>query len=346
MLMSSCREGCLLQSATKSCQSEAQGLRPTMEDTTVVHHDPQGQWHLYGVFDGHGGRYVSTFLQQRMHLLLDLLRTDAQVQDKDRVMNLLVDFFERLDRSLYGNVGSFRCGSTATVLLLDTKLRRAFVANVGDSRTVIFSRKGILLETCDHKPNSVAELKRLEKLRRTEPDVIKQVGSIFRVRGSLAVSRAFGDWYYKIPQSSIVRVRELVSSAESRKETSVQSLPPYSSNPMQVAVTYFPDVHHISLGQPANGGDVDQNPVFAILACDGLWDVADSSEVCNYVLQRYLLSRCPTEVGSSDEAHGHAQPSNTSDTSNETPSLCHSIVQYALQKGTRDNVTVMIVRMR
>ena len=82
-----------------------------------------------------------------------------------------------------------RAGCTASVVLITRD--QIYCANAGDSRTVISKNDGKQSEALsyDHKPNDEVELNRIksagEKVRRG------------RIRGLLAVSRAFGDFKYK-----------------------------------------------------------------------------------------------------------------------------------------------------
>ena len=74
-------------------------------------------------------------------------------------------------------------GCTACVVLM--KNQTLYVANAGDSRTVL-AKKGKAVElTVDHKPELESELKRITKAGGSVVDG--------RVDGNLNLSRAFGD---------------------------------------------------------------------------------------------------------------------------------------------------------
>ena len=78
-------------------------------------------------------------------------------------------------------------GCTATVILV-TKTE-IICANSGDSRTVL-SKGGIAIDmSVDHKPDDVAELRRIQNAGGFVEDS--------RVNGMLALSRALGDFEYK-----------------------------------------------------------------------------------------------------------------------------------------------------
>ena len=84
----------------------------------------------------------------------------------------------------------FNAGCTACVCLMthDT----IYCANAGDSRAILVSRSGKVIELShDHKPDNEGEMQR-----------IKANGGFVddgRVQGIIAVSRAIGDWEYKNP---------------------------------------------------------------------------------------------------------------------------------------------------
>ena len=64
-----------------------------------------------------------------------------------------------------------------------------FFFNAGDSRTFLVSNNDVKFSTVDHKPTDEAEKKRIESAGGRV--------MIQRINGSLAVSRALGDFEYK-----------------------------------------------------------------------------------------------------------------------------------------------------
>ena len=136
-----------------------------------------------------------------------------------------------------------QAGATSVVVCI--RGNNAYCANAGDSRAV-FSRKGGVAEDMsnDHKPMNEEERKR-----------IMNAGGFVsegRVNGSLALSRALGDFEYK-------RNKDL-----SEKEQ---------------AVTAFPEIREFELRE----GDE-----FMILACDGIWDVMSSQDCVTFVRERLI----------------------------------------------------------
>ena len=162
---------------------------------------------------------------------------------KGSVRQGFLDIDEKLKELPRFISGDERSGSTAIVVIV-TKTHIVF-ANCGDSRALL-SRNGgqIAFATADHKPYNDGERLRIEK---AGGSVIIQ-----RVNGSLAVSRALGDFDYK-------RVEGLPATEQL-----------VSAEPELTCVERSPD---------------DE---FLVLACDGIWDVMSNQEVVDFV--RYRLS--------------------------------------------------------
>lgn len=161
-----------------------QGKRDYMEDTYCVHELPGISY--YAVFDGHGGDKVSKRLQEQFfkHLIQEL-RNLPNIHDVQSVKQTLKQAFVKFDHYLYLESDNELIGSTGIVLL---KIgNKVYIANLGDSRAVVFSPNGFYLETFDHKPD-----KEIDRIARAGGNVIAG-----RVNGLLAISRAFGDNYLK-----------------------------------------------------------------------------------------------------------------------------------------------------
>jgi len=172
------------------------GFRDYMEDGSMVV-DPfavedDAHWGFYAVYDGHGGRQVVDYCEAKLHtILLDELhaarpRGGAPLGDK-AVETAFIHTFQRVDDRLR-LLRMWLCGCTATVALVrrtPTSLR-LYVANVGDTRSVVISeRRGESRVSYDHKATDAAEMKRVE----ADGGFISRE----RVAGQLCVSRALGD---------------------------------------------------------------------------------------------------------------------------------------------------------
>jgi len=164
----------------------------------------------------------------------------------------LIKGFLRTDQKYQGK--GKNDGTCAVVALL-TEDNRLWVANVGDSRCVLYKEgKPIPLST-DHKPSLESERKRIEAaghevLKDTELVNGKRVFT-FRVDGETAVSRSIGDFDYKDS---------------------------YQLGAEEQAITSYPEivVEQVGKGQ------------FFVLACDGVWDVMTNEDVGNYIISQRI----------------------------------------------------------
>ena len=225
--------------------SMKQGPRDYMEDTYVV--SKYDDMTLYGVFDGHGGDYVSKLLPKLMsERLMKGLPPSIRYQTP-KLKNHIIKTCLEIDQSLSKNQEAMEAGSTASMVLHIPPL--AYLINIGDSRSLLARKKpnGSLVVQCkttDHKPDLVKEHQRIVQCggrvtRETDDDA--------RVDGVLAMSRAFGDHELKYNNS----------------ET---SFGPVSSQPDISVVKLEPDSKYV-----------------AVLASDGLWDVVDNDKALKYV---------------------------------------------------------------
>ena len=135
-------------------------------------------------------------------------------------------------------------GCTATVALVIKK--KIYCANAGDSRTIIYQNEKTVELSKDHKPNELKEKNRILNAGGT-------ISRNYRVNGSLAVSRAIGDFEYK----------------KNEPPKDVENSWFLKNHP----VTSFPDITVKAL---------NKNIEFMVLACDGIWDCLTSQEVCEY----------------------------------------------------------------
>jgi len=106
---------------------------------------------------------------------------------------------------------------------------------------------------------------------------------IQRVNGSLAVSRALGDFEYK-------------------------AVPGLQAN--QQLVSPEPDVYTLR-----REVDLDE---FLLLACDGVYDVMSNAELCDFVHSRMRVT-------------------------SELPNVANQVLDACLSKGSRDNMSVVLV---
>ena len=220
-------------------------------------------WSFFAVFDGHAGAKVSSFCSDQ--LLESIIGTEEFKSNKtgdnaaasneaekvavENIKKAIKTGFLALDdrmREIPEIVsGEDKSGSTAVCVMLSPE--QIFFANCGDSRGILCTDGQVSFSTQDHKPINPEEKARIQNAG----------GSVMiqRVNGSLAVSRALGDFEYKNVQGK---------------------------GPCEQLVSPEPEIFEIN-----RQGSKDE---FIILACDGIWDVMSNEELCNFVRDRMRLT--------------------------------------------------------
>ncbi|KAK4384867.1 putative protein phosphatase 2C 76 [Sesamum angolense] len=131
---------------------------------------------------GHGGSRAAEFLKE--HLFENLMKhsefiTNAKLAISQTYQQTDADFLDS-EKHTFRDDGS----TASTAVLVGNHL---YVANVGDSRTIISKAGKAIPLSEDHKPNRSDERKRIENAG----GVVMWAGT-WRVGGVLAMSRAFG----------------------------------------------------------------------------------------------------------------------------------------------------------
>ncbi|KAL2159102.1 hypothetical protein VTH06DRAFT_2861 [Thermothelomyces fergusii] len=176
--------------------SAMQGWRISMEDAhtavlNLLEDNPKAakehpsKLSFFGVFDGHGGSNVALFAGDNIHRIV-------AKQDTFKAGNYeqaLKDGFLATDRAILNDPKYEEevSGCTACVgLITDDKI---YIANAGDSRSVLGVKGRAKPLSFDHKPQNEGE-----KARIVAAGGFVDFG---RVNGNLALSRAIGDFEFK-----------------------------------------------------------------------------------------------------------------------------------------------------
>ncbi|KAH7885274.1 PP2C-domain-containing protein [Phlebopus sp. FC_14] len=182
--------------------SEMQGWRITMEDAhaavLTLEEGAAEKNTFFGVYDGHGGGTVARFAGRNVHKRL----LGEEAYREKLYDEALKRAFLGTDEDLLADPGHTRdpSGCTAVAALL-TDDRKIYVANAGDSRSVLSVKGEAKPLSFDHKPSNDTERAR----------IVGAGGYIEygRVNGNLALSRALGDFEFKknyslIPQKQVI----------------------------------------------------------------------------------------------------------------------------------------------
>ncbi|KAF8025452.1 hypothetical protein BT93_F2324 [Corymbia citriodora subsp. variegata] len=172
------------------CLTSKKGRRDVMEDSYGVTVDVAGdpKQAFFAVIDGHGGRAAADYVAA--NLGNNILR-EVKILGKERgsLEEAIHKGYSVTDKEfLSQGVASGACA--ASVLLKDGHLH---VANVGDCR-VVLCRKGVAdALTRDHQVSREDERLRIEN----SGGFVHSRNGVWRVHGSLAISRAIGDLHLK-----------------------------------------------------------------------------------------------------------------------------------------------------
>eukprot|EP01062_Namystynia_karyoxenos_P054826 TRINITY_DN4538_c0_g1_i1.p1 TRINITY_DN4538_c0_g1~~TRINITY_DN4538_c0_g1_i1.p1 ORF type:complete len:1279 (+),score=195.56 TRINITY_DN4538_c0_g1_i1:77-3913(+) len=169
-----------------------QGRRLSMEDhyAIVLHPTalftaeppgPPGEELIVGVFDGHGGAEAAAYCSRALPAAVGMQPTFTS----DPVAALTTGFAACSDAFLRKSVGN--AGTTACVALL--RGSTLTVANLGDSRAVLSSKRGVQQLTRLHVATDEEERKQVE----ARGGEIMYISGCWRVDGILAVTRSIGD---------------------------------------------------------------------------------------------------------------------------------------------------------
>lgn len=218
-----------------------QGFREEMEDAHCICLGLEGHPDVsfFGVYDGHSGQKVSKHLAQVLHHRIAQLGPNF---DDEALQRAVI----KLDLEV-GNSPEMRNNGSTCVFVLARPLTgaegqlswRISAFNVGDSRALLVRANGTRVDlTRDHKPSNREEAAR-----------IKRAGGFVqndRTDGELAMSRAIGDFKYKVSPDL---------------------------NELEQKVIALPDVMH----EVAHPGDQ------LLVICDGLVEQLTNKDVANFV---------------------------------------------------------------
>ncbi|KAF2622239.1 protein phosphatase-like protein 2c [Macroventuria anomochaeta] len=157
-------------------QAAVEGGKPTEADQRLA---------FFGVYDGHGGDKVAIYTGEHLH---EIVAKQEAFKEGD-IKKALQDGFLATDRAILSDPRYEEevSGCTASVGILSKD--KIYVANSGDSRTVLGVKGRAKPLSFDHKPQNEAEKAR-----------IQAAGGFVdfgRVNGNLALSRAIGDFEFK-----------------------------------------------------------------------------------------------------------------------------------------------------
>ncbi|GAB4859931.1 hypothetical protein Ancab_011410 [Ancistrocladus abbreviatus] len=179
------------------------GRRAALEDrySAVLNIQGDPKQAFFGIFDGHGGAKAAEFAAENIDKnIMDELgrRNDDDIEDavKHGYLKTDSDFLKE----------DVRGGSCCVTALI--RNGNLVVSNAGDCRAVVSSSGIAEALTVDHRPSREDEKDRIEAMG----GYIDCYHGIWRIQGSLAVSRGIGDrhlkqWVIAEPETKVHRLK-------------------------------------------------------------------------------------------------------------------------------------------
>lgn len=180
------------------------GWRRSNEDfhkhLVPIDQHPWKLWNYFAIFDGHNGSDAAKYASELLHTNLleafnEIIKKYSNEQihssqlDNYQLNQIIKHTFFQLDRQL-ANLLNDQSGSVCIATLIGPE--HIYLINLGDSRAIIVSDEGQVLEsTKDHKPSVGKER---ERICRAGGHVTQYGDDVPRVENYLAVSRALGDY--------------------------------------------------------------------------------------------------------------------------------------------------------
>jgi len=257
----------------------AQGRRPTMEDAHChITNDDVLPYRIWAVLDGHGGPFASEFAA-------DALGETVQrtLYDQGRDLEDDREVAEGISEA-FESVDEKLCEALRQRGTCDGT---TCIAAVVVGSKLCIANVGDSRAVCGMPDGSTREVSwdqtcdRADEATRVQAAgaTVKRSAGGARINGELVPSRAMGDPEYKV-----------------------------GSRPHPVIAT--PEVAIMDM--------VESPPHFALLACDGLWDV------CTNETAVAMVSRCLNK-------------------GKRAQKICEDLVKFAINEGSTDNVTALLV---
>ncbi|MCO5596886.1 hypothetical protein L7F22_050956 [Adiantum nelumboides] len=178
------------------------GRRDCMEDTHTALANFQGKANqaFFGVFDGHGGTLAAQFAAENLarHIAAAI---ENESNDKDSLRSAMQAGYLAMDSEFLGKgLDSGACSISAYV-----RDGHLVVANAGDCKAVLCREGKAEALSNLHRPSNAEERQRIE----SSGGYVDCFSGVWRVQGTLAVTRGFGDAHLKKWISAEPEVRQL-----------------------------------------------------------------------------------------------------------------------------------------
>eukprot|EP00045_Choanoeca_perplexa_P001520 m.20082 g.20082 ORF g.20082 m.20082 type:complete len:351 (-) comp10998_c0_seq1:101-1153(-) len=241
--------------------SSMQGWRVEMEDAHIASTDIEGLpgCSFFAVFDGHGGKTVSTICGQELISAImstTILDDAANKVDSDVLSKALKQALFDLDtrmRAEDSDLDSCKDRSGSTAICVFVSPTHIIFGNCGDSRAVLSRGGEVAFATDDHKPTNAGETARVKAAGGTI--------EMARVCGNLAVSRSLGDYTYK-DRSDLPPEQQKISA---EADMTIMERKPSEDE-------------------------------FLLVACDGIYDVMTNKDAIDFIRNQIKAGYTPAQT--------------------------------------------------
>jgi serine/threonine protein phosphatase PrpC len=257
---------------------------------------------MAAIFDGHGGEGTANYCAKHLLEAVDQALGEAlgtqQPEDLQPVLEqaIITGCLKTDEGVLQTSVKHDKSGCVAAMVFVDQSTGVLCAATVGDAQAMLCSQGIATRLSVIHKPFMPAEQQRIEAAGHY---VVNG-----RLDGALAISRAFGDYQFKVTSPQVDGKEGVLKNP-----------------PTERACVAVPAMVHRKL---------EPTDEFIVIGCDGLWDVMNHDDAAAWVRRRFEIEK--KDCGLSPA--WCKQPFKL---------LAKELCEYAVTKGSTDNVSVIIL---
>ena len=291
-------------------------------------------WNIYAVCDGHGGTFCAQYLVDHFPRIIastaekaHLLNTHSPTASPDDLCAVLVEAFASMEQELMQNprmevetktvqgtthnleTGQPKSaktldGSGSTCVLCLTTPTFYAIANVGDSRALVAQYANVEdTVRCAWSTEDHKVSNPIEKERIIAAGLDASNNSCVLGNTTLNMSRSFGDFIFK----------------------------QHNTLPLErQAVIALPDISVF----PRTAVDK-----FAVIACDGVFDVMSNEEIVSFFTQRLYAFGDGGGAGSGRSIYSEPNTSRQA----TAAAACDELLSECLQRGSCDNMSIVII---
>jgi serine/threonine protein phosphatase PrpC len=275
-----------------------------------------------GVFDGHGGKQVSKYLERSFFYNVGYFLQKKTVR---KALEEAIDFCENYTKDKKDNVPMASAGATLLATWFDPATGKGHVVSVGDSVAILVGKNNKISMAPIHRPTDENEKQR----------IINAGGKISndgRVEGMIAVSRSIGDKIFKEKKPNLV-----ISTPDYHEYDAI------GHDYLILATDGFYDALKST-------GDDELRYIDFLKIFLHVFDLSDEKFNKKYPLPSDLTMK--SEEESSSEETNSSEDENSGDIDLEDVSqdanmrsVAKRLVQVALSRGGIDNTTVVVMKL-